>query len=106
MQTVLRCSLVGVSAAEARRRANPLGGHAEDKAPWSDTGYVRKIQREHSLQTNIRRESGRMKPEGYLEVIDQKGKEVRGAGPRVFPTGFRRAVTPSVAAGSFNHSRR
>lgn len=25
MQTVLRCSLVGVSAAEARRRANPLG---------------------------------------------------------------------------------
>lgn len=47
-----------------------------------------------------------MKPEGYLEVIDQKGKEVRGAGPQVFPTGFRRAVTPSVAAGSFNHSRR
>lgn len=36
-------TLAGVSYSEAKRLANSLGIHAEDKALWSDTEYVRAL---------------------------------------------------------------
>ncbi|MFT5726565.1 MAG: hypothetical protein ACI8PB_000686 [Desulforhopalus sp.] len=72
--------LAGVSYAEAKRTANPLGIYAADTALWSETEHVRKLLREFGISVSLTEtpfESWEHLPDKALLAIKWRTKQGR-----------------------------